>query len=353
MRSVVVAPLGPYPAPLAQLLWALHRQRDLEVSEVFALVDARGRRYLEQDFLRPGSALDQLRAALGPTLVDRARFHVIEASEDEPAAFNRTLWDVTRDAVRAAGNDPLVFGLIGGTRRSVIALETAYFQLLARPQDLLVDVRASDPRVAESSQFLFPEQAERVVVRGGATIIARAVEIVLTDLEIPRLGALVADPSLGTYESAQQATQKAIDRASPPELEVDLTKGRARVDGEILALSAAELVWYAHLAVARAAGGEGWVLAGQEGHAALRAFVRGIGAQAWIEDIRTRPLLELLASDDWVDDDDLRNVRGKTVQKLKKWCAEHQAAKLLVPEVDGRHRQRIALPGSRIRILRR
>jgi hypothetical protein len=135
-----------------------------------------------------------------------------------------------------------------------------------------------------------------------------------------------------------------------PRLRVDLVAGIALFDGEPLPLSAAELVWFAYLTRARRTGADGWVVAGQDGHDAFRAFARELRDRQWMVAVRTRPLLDLMAGRD-IDDEDLRNLRGKTVQKLKRFAAEHPGAAMLVPEPDGKHCQRLPLAAPSIEIV--
>jgi hypothetical protein len=66
--------------------------------------------------------------------------------------------------------------------------------------------------------------------------------------------------------------------------------------------------------------------------------------------VRTRPLLDLMAGRE-IDDEDLRNLRGKTVQKLKRFAADRAAATSIVPESDGKSRQRVRLPANSIEIV--
>jgi hypothetical protein len=142
-------------------------------------------------------------------------------------------------------------------------------------------------------------------------------------------------------------TRMATARADGgPRLRIDLTSGTARFADADLPLSAAELVWFAYLARARRRDDDGWVIAGQEGHAEFRAFAQPLWSRPWSVGVRTRPLLDLVAGD-VVDDEDLRNLRGKTVQKLKRFVADHPAAAGVIPESDGRNCQRLPIdPGS-------
>jgi tryptophan 2,3-dioxygenase len=81
----------------------------------------------------------------------------------------------------------------------------------------------------------------------------------------------------------------------------------------------------------------------------FRAFVVERWSRGWVQAQKSRPLRELVEQAS-VLDDDLRNLRGKTVQKVKRWCAAERpiAARLLVPEVDGRGRQRLPMAPASI-----
>ncbi|MFZ5471844.1 MAG: FHA domain-containing protein [Myxococcota bacterium] len=137
----------------------------------------------------------------------------------------------------------------------------------------------------------------------------------------------------------------------PVNLVVDLEQGAARLGEQDLPLSAAELIWFAFLAVHRSQS-EGWVVAGTDGHAALRAFAASLLDRPWARQMKTRPLIDLAHGEE-VDDEDLKNLRGKTAQKLKAFCTGSRAwmAGLLVPEVSGRNLQRLPLPPSAYRLI--
>lgn len=126
-------------------------------------------------------------------------------------------------------------------------------------------------------------------------------------------------------------------------LEVELDEGFAKLGDETLPLSAAELIWFAWLASNRA-GGEGWVTAGRDGHAAFGAFTATLLTRAWAASLRSAPLVQLARGHD-VDDEDLKNLRGKTAQKLRAFCVGKRAwlAALVVPEVKGKNQQRLPL----------
>lgn len=131
--------------------------------------------------------------------------------------------------------------------------------------------------------------------------------------------------------------------AAPVQLVVDLAAGTAALGGEALPLSAAELIWFSYLASHRARG-DGWVLAGRDGHPELARWTKSLLSREWASGVKTRPLLDLAAGED-VDDEDLKNLRGKTAQKLRGFCSGPRGwmAPLLVPEVQGKNRQRLPL----------
>lgn len=357
---VLFAPIGPYCDPLAQLLWALHRKRQMTVALAHVVVDRRALRYLETELLAPGQILDELRAEL-PELLPAEGFVVHrpllpsgelvddDLEPEHARVYLETMWNAARAAIAAAGPRRVIFGLVAGRRRTPTAIQAAYYQLLARQDDLLLDVRLSDARVVGTGDFFFPGQKDLLKV-GSWTIDPQTIDVELVDLALPRLGGLIDPRALETYESAKAAGQAAIDALQPPALSLDLHKGRCRAGEEELPLSKAELCWYAYLVCARAAG-EGWVIVGRDGHDALRKFLLEHQDRAWFAKVRTDPLQRLLGGEE-VDDEDLRNLRGKTVQKLKAWCAAERPAwaAYLVPESEGNRRQRLPLASAHIRL---
>lgn len=317
------------------MIWALFRRRDLSVRTAVLLADERAGEYLQDELLGRGRIVEQLKLALGkellaggievlkPQLADGTG--VEDDVEPEHArAIAATLERAVERAIELAGERPVVFALIGGSRRTDVARTAALYQKRARPQDFLFDVRVGDARIDGSIPFFFPEQAQQRVRRGAATINAATVPVHLIELMIER------------------------NDAKLPQLSIDLSIGHATIDGTELSLSAAELAWYAYLSRERVRGGDGWVIAGADGHADFRAFLRELAGCAWIDEIKTRSVRELIETGS-VLDEELRNLRGKTVQKLKRFAEERcpAAAHLLVPEADG-GRQRIALAADRI-----
>ncbi|MBK6532939.1 MAG: hypothetical protein IPF99_26115 [Deltaproteobacteria bacterium] len=262
---VLVGDLGPNPAPLAEALWSLARHRGLRVRAAFLLTYARGAHYLDREFLASGGALDQLHAVLGRDVLprDALSLHRVHADSGaaidddwEPAhtlAWNEARWRTALAALSAAGDDPVVFTLLGGRRRSMSALDAVTFQLLARPQDRLLDVRVSDPRVEGGGGFFFPEQRDPMVrTRGGDLVDARSVAVRLVDLPVPKLRRLLGERPPATYAEALARTGVAVER-TPPMLTIDLTARSARVGEHPLPLTASQFSWYATLSNFRAA----------------------------------------------------------------------------------------------------
>lgn len=259
---ILVGELGPNPAPLAEAVWSLARHQGLCVRAAYLLTYSRGALYFAREFLDAGRALDQLHDALGDRVLPRAEVHVqrvldpvggfIDDDWEPPhaLAWNEARWRNALAALRAAGSDPVVFALLGGRRRSMSALDAVVFQMLAREHDRLVDVRVSDRRAEGGVGFFFPEQRDpRVPVEGGV-LDARAVEVRLVDLAVPRLRRLLGERVPATYADAIARTGAAVDR-TPPMLTVDLAARRVRVGDAAMPLTERQFAWYATLAWAR------------------------------------------------------------------------------------------------------
>jgi len=247
-------------------------------------------------------------------------------------------------------------------------MSTMAYQLLARAQDLCVDVRVTDKRAEGGSGFYFPEQQRQDVgSRKGEPFNVRDVDVQLVNVLLPRLRDLVTADKLVSYAQALGATQAAVDASALPRLVVDLVGGEARVDGVALPLSASELIWYAALALARR-DGEGWIRANSL--EALRIVADACASLDWTESVQSEPIRALLSmaiknATKYEDDDealaaDLTKLKADTKRRLKTWCTKHRAASLPVLEPKGRRQheggsvtfyQRLALPPDRIEII--
>jgi CRISPR-associated protein (TIGR02584 family) len=344
---VLFAPIGPNPAPLTELVWALHRQRGLVVREAFVVVDSEARHFFDDEVLAAGAALDELHEVLGPAVFPRDGIHVREAriggellaDDRDPAdarVYADVAWHAARDAVAAAGARAVVFALVGGRRRTITALATVTAQLLARPADLCVDVRLGDERVAGGSGFFFPEQKGQLVLTPRGPVRAAEVEILLVDVRLPRLRGLLTAGDLASYEEALAAGQRAIDAALPSRLTIDLVAGTAEIDGLPLGASEGELVWLATLATARLDGADGWVASGDT--APLAQLLSACAAYGWSARIKSKALRTLMGEvHDGYDADgmdaDLAKLRADAKRRLAAFCRAHRpaAARWLVP----------------------
>jgi CRISPR-associated protein (TIGR02584 family) len=366
MRAcVIVADLGPNPAPLAELIWALCRQRGWCAKAAYLTSYAHAVRYLESEFLAHGAALDQLRAVLGgeallgqgDVRVERA-YAGGEALEDERTeaqalAWAEARWRSAQRAQEAAGEAPVVFALIGGRRRSMAAQQAVLFQLLARPQDVCLDVRVSDPRVEGGTGFFFPEQPQRwVACKGGGEVEAAQVQVELIELPVPRLRALIPAGALASHAAALVASSRALAAATPPQVVLDYASQEVRVSGAALALSTPQLIWYAALLTRRASGvAQGWVrvddlaviadaidalegeATGRFSYARSAVLTRLFSDPAHVNHWRRRAPMDKLNADDAPA---LAKLRADTRARIEKALqqAEHTHwTRLIVPEV--------------------
>lgn len=272
MQDVVVfAGLGPNPAPFAELVWALYRQRSCRVVAARAVAYQRARYWYDREFTH--HALPDLRRALGdPLLLSDLKLREALTRKGEPivddvdaedaADYLEAIWRGAAEAVEIAGARPVVFGVIGGRRRTVTVASSACFQLLARPQDICVDVRISDKR-AEGAQagFFFPEQSAQELVDWRAEadghFLASSVEVQLVDVVLPRLRNLVPDAATHSYAAALAATNVILKRFEPPQVEVDFVHAEVRVNGQRVCIPPGPFMIYAAILVARHAGEAG------------------------------------------------------------------------------------------------
>lgn len=364
-----MADLGPNPAPLIELIWALYRQQSLRVCAVYLLTYGRGVHWLQQEMLAPGAALDQLQAVVDPAILPREAIHLRqvmvdgEPSEDEllpghAAAWSAARWRLCGEAIAAAGALPVIFGLIGGRRRTQTAVLPAMFPLLARPQDRCLDVRVSDPRVEGGTGFFFPEQPQQRVRSntGGGSIEARSVAVWLIEVPLPRLRALLPEKALSDWSSALHASQEAVEAAQLPRLRLDMMAGRAWVNDAPMPLSPSQLVWYATLAEARQRG-EGWV-AVSDRSALTAVFLRIDERTSWDEKLQTSLIFEKMRRGhaNKLDTEDLGPLRARTIRMVQRFSDPLPQGHLLIPQKQAWGKggkvsyQRLPLPGSQVEI---
>lgn len=265
-EALLLAELGPNPAALTEALWALPRLHATRVSEAFVLTSRVGYAWFEREILA-SSVYEQLIGCLGEAVPALEGVHLrVVACDDElsPAdgdAWNEARWANATAALRAAGDRPVVFALAGGRQRSSAALTTVMFQLLARPQDRLVDVRVGDRRVEGArAGFFFPEQARQLLVVDDESLLAREVPVHLVEIRVPRLRRLLAEGELNTWSDALAAGQRAIEEVPRVEVELDLIRQSVVVNGQTVSFQQAEFIWFTTLALARLEPAhDGWV----------------------------------------------------------------------------------------------
>ena len=265
-RCVVVAPVGPNPAAIAELVWHLASAGTTVAALHLVLESERSRHYVDKELLGPGRALCELRDLFGDRVPVDA--HLVEASTAEGflpiherhpdviSAMSEPLWTAARNAQRQAGDAPVVFGLTGGRRRVSTAIQTAVYQLLGRTGDRLVDVRVSLPVAAGGTQFFFPEQTKQQLVGTDktTTFVARDVVIWVEPVDVPRLRPLLQEADLATFSHAKAAAAAMVADASPPAVEVDVWQGVVRVDGRAVKMPRSQVVAYQLILAARARG---------------------------------------------------------------------------------------------------
>jgi CRISPR-associated protein (TIGR02584 family) len=369
---VLFTTLGPNPAPLAELLWALARHHQRLVVEAHVVVAQRGAIYLEGELLVPGGPLDQLVALLGEELAHGPTLHVHRAllpdgspladdeDPDHADAYQAAVWNAAVAARQAAGDRPVVFALAAGRRRTMVAMLTMAYQMLARPQDVCLDVRVDDPRAEGGSGFFFPEQTPALVVGPRGELDAREVEVRLVPVSLPRLRGLLRDGDMTTAQKALSAAQQAVDRAGFPLLRVDLEGGTCSVNGKPVGLGVSQFLWYATLAIERRRG-DGWTPADNP---TLRALLGAKPTPSWLQ-VESLPEHFRFArrgeNADLGNNPALRTLRSKTHDAVEAFAMTQfpSHGHLLVPVTQTRpkgtpkgtpHRQRIELPAQSIEL---
>lgn len=363
---VLFTTLGPNPAPLTELLWALARHHQRLVVEAHVVVASRGQHFLERELLVPGGPLDQLIALLGEELAHGSKLHIHPAQlpdgtplddDEDPAhaeAYQKVVWNAARTAQEAAGTRPLVFALAAGRRRTMVAMLSMAFQMLARPQDTCVDVRV-DLREAEGgSGFFFPEQQRSLLFGERGTFDAREVEVQLVPVALPRLRGLLRHGDLATAQKALAAAQQAVDLAALPTLRVDLEQGICLLDGQPMKLATSHFLWYATLVIERWRGGDGWTL---PDHQTLRALLTTRPVPAWLpveslpEHFRRAHRREAA---DLGKNGALRTARVKAHHAVERivQARSPRHAELLIPVMTEEvpHRYRVELPANCIQV---
>jgi hypothetical protein len=269
---VVFAPMGSNPSLLVTLAWKLWSSRRWRVVAAYAPVLQHGRERADGELFPEGGALEQLHEVVGADVLPSSEVVVpvvtrpdgtaLGDEDDDVAtlAYQEAVFASAKSALARAGDRPLVFGLLGGRRRTITVAAAVVAQILARPRDLIVDLRIRPHEASQPGAFCFPDQRkQRFEGTDGRVVVAREVMVELVEVQLPRLGAL--DPSFAnapSFEALLARAGAAIDEVASLRLRVDLraatrgayvTDDRAGATEEKVPLADTHLVYLASLVI--------------------------------------------------------------------------------------------------------
>ncbi len=331
-EAIIACELGPNCAPITELVWAMRTQRSIRVTKLLLLTNRRGEQYLDE--LK--HALEMLHQVYGeaPELslshaLDEEGHRVEEdITPGDAQAWMRARWLNFQQAIEEAGTDPVIFAIASNRPRSVMT--SAMFTLLARPQDLCVDVRVSEPRVeGAKAGFFFPDQPEDCADEAGP-IDPSSVQVHLVDLRLPRLRHLLKAEDLASYEAALAATELVVATSKQPLLRIEMKKLRVFINDKPVALTESQALWVAGLALARQSG-DGWIGGQDRSHAlkALEQCQQARGQPHWTP----RSGVFLPKPPDVAGS--LRKLRSLTRRRIKEFCGKEAVLgrHLVIPQV--------------------
>ena len=363
-ECVLIAAPGGNPAPVVSLVWALHRQWGLRVASAHLLLYANAERYLQAELLDGAKPLDQLRQQLGDPDLAQLNLHPVrapdgatledDATPEHAGWWVESLWGLVRQVLTDQPL-PVVFGLVGGRRRTLAVDTAAVFQLLGRPQDRLVDLRL-EPKYADdpSSGFFFPEQTSgcEVVDLRDRVYAADEVAVQLVEPRLPRLRRLLREQDLASFAHAIEAGEAALVHGPQPQVVLELPTRELWVNDRPVRLSADQMIWYATLAIARQQG-EGWLdvrdaeLLAKVVQHCEGIWLRGDGLVSEAFDLSPEGSQWRLKK--------LQSLRSRLRRTLNRELRGHPHRGLLVPKqrfINGREIsvERLALDGGCIRV---
>ena len=361
---IVLAAPGGNPAPLAALVWALHEQ-GVRVARLEVVLYRSAHGYFATEFQSEGGPYAQLQEALGegavgsvvPTIVRGRGGEPLEddVHVDDHLLFAGTVWELARKLTR--GRLPVVFALVGGRRRTLTVDMATTFQLLARSQDRLVDLRLH-PKYADDpgTGFAFPAQTSPCGVPAGygqgPVLAAADVKVDLIDLLVPRLGQALSEDDKRTFQTALAAGERAARVGGAPRLQVDVLHSLVHFGHTTVGLSRSELVWFLALVLARLNSSDGWVDA--DGAGFLEQAVDQCLA-VWMA-----PPKEVSGGFDFRSEvaeraHKLGPIRSKARKRLNAALRGHPHRDLIVPQKSKgkERRERILLPAELIEVIPR
>ena len=352
-QFLLVAAPGGNPAPLVGLLWALRRTWDVSVTEIHLVLYENSHRYVEGELVGGAEPLEQLRVALGMSEPVAVHEHVVtkwdnrvledDISLDDANAFMEHLWHVVRE-LQEREQHPLIFALVGGRRRTLTVDMATAFQLLARTEDRLVDVRL-EPKYADDPHtgFFFPEQLSpsNVHDREGMPVSAADVVVSPVDVRVPRLRQLLRRDDLSTFAGALEAGEEAVERGPLPR--IDLASNALGIGDRTIRLSRDQMVWYATLAVARLRDNDdgGWV---EVGDISLLAKVEEVCRELWcLEPHELSDAYDFSPASDGQRPGRLAPIRSRLRRRLRDALRGHPHRTLVVPELRVTRGRKVSL----------
>jgi CRISPR-associated protein (TIGR02584 family) len=260
---LIVAPGGD-PSPIAGMIWALRQLHSLDVQHLHLIFYQEAHQYYQREFIAGYNPAQQLhaqghhwqthihlaRTAEGTLLQD-------DTHPDDATRFVEAIWSCAVEAQNITGDQPVIFSILGGRRRTLTVDITLVYQLLARPQDLLFDLRPTPKEVSgPESGFYFPTQTHPNLVYDTQNnpYQPSEVQLELVSVRAPRLRPLLTSTPKDFREALYQS-EVALRNHEIPELTIHLSTlkvflnlpGQAPIQVNISPLPA---FWYALLAFA-------------------------------------------------------------------------------------------------------
>ncbi|MCC7172151.1 MAG: hypothetical protein IT459_17025, partial [Planctomycetes bacterium] len=124
-----------------------------------------------------------------------------DALDEDAAVYQDAVYRCAREIIGRAAERPVVFALLAGRRRTMTVMAVVVAQHLARPQDLVVDVRIEPSDAEQPGVFFFPEQPRRALHTRHGSVDSRDVQVHVVDVRVPRLRGLVDANDASTYRA--------------------------------------------------------------------------------------------------------------------------------------------------------
>lgn len=231
---LLVVPGGD-PSPIAGMIWALRKHQQLDVKHLHLIFYEEAHKYYQLEFIGGDNPARQLheqgwsweahthlaRTSKGSPLQD-------DTKEEDAQRFVELIWTTAKEAQDQAGSLPVIFGLLGGRRRTLTVDITLVFQLLARPQDQLFDIRPVPKEVSgPGSGFFFPTQSQPTFVYDthDTRYSPQQIQLDLVSVRVPRLRPLLNNPP-DTFADALHQSEVALLGHDLPHLTIDLSDSK-------------------------------------------------------------------------------------------------------------------------------